>query len=92
MNRRPDILDDTISNAVLFNRKQHTKRGHSCPLGDKSETEIDYKNIQLLKKYTSEKGRILPSRVSSVSTKNQRKLKLAIRRARKLALLPFTIL
>ena len=48
---------------------------------------IDYKNIKLLKKYTSESGRILPSRVTSVSFKKQRELAKSIKRARLLALI-----
>ena len=45
-----------------------------CPLTGKNAPEIDYKNIKLLKKYISENGKILPSRITSVSQKNQRKL------------------
>ena len=49
--------------------------------------KIDYKNIKLLKKYTSENGKILPSRITSVSLKKQRELSLSIKRARNLALI-----
>ncbi|AIF81753.1 30S ribosomal protein S18 [endosymbiont of Acanthamoeba sp. UWC8] len=82
--------NNIISNSVLFNRKQYSKKGSRCPLSGKDAPEIDYKNIQLLKKFISEKGRILPSRISSVSAKKQRELKNAIKRARNIALLPFT--
>ena len=58
-----------------------------CPLTVKNAPEIDYKNIKLLKKYISENGKILPSRVTSVSQKKQRKLSLSIKRARVLALI-----
>ena len=58
-----------------------------CPLTGKNAPEIDYKNIKLLKKYISENGKILPSRVTSVSQKKQRKLSLSIKRARILALI-----
>ena len=58
-----------------------------CPLTGKNAPEIDYKNIKLLKKYISENGKILPSRVTSVSQKKQRKLSLSIKRARVLALI-----
>jgi small subunit ribosomal protein S18 len=83
------MSDTIISNSVLFNRKQYVKKGTRCPLSGKDAPQIDYKNIQLLKKFISEKGRILPSRISSVSAKKQRELMNAIKRARNLALLPF---
>ena len=58
-----------------------------CPLTAKNAPKIDYKNIKLLKKYISENGKILPSRITSVSQKKQRKLSLSIKRARILALI-----
>jgi len=58
-----------------------------CPLSGKNAPTIDYKNIKLLKKYTSENGKILPSRVTNVSQKKQRELSLSIKRARNLALI-----
>ena len=59
----------------------------SCPLSLKGSPEIDYKNIKLLKKYVSENGKILPSRITNVCQKKQRELALSIKRARNLALL-----
>ena len=59
----------------------------NCPLSGKGAPVIDYKNIKLLKKYTSENGKILPSRVTSVSQKKQKQLSLSIKRARSLALI-----
>ena len=59
----------------------------SCPLSIKGAPKIDYKNIKLLKKYLSENGKILPSRITNVSQKKQRELALSIKRARNLALL-----
>tara|TARA_B100000965_G_scaffold307507_1_gene266490 strand:+ start:576 stop:851 length:276 start_codon:yes stop_codon:yes gene_type:complete len=59
----------------------------TCPLSVKGAPEIDYKNVRLLKKYISENGKILPSRITNVSQKNQRKLSLSIKRARNLALI-----
>ena len=61
----------------------------SCPLSGKGAPVVDYKNIDLLRKYTTEKGKILPSRVTQVSTKKQRQLSLSIKRARYLSLIPF---
>jgi len=59
----------------------------SCPLSMKGSPEIDYKNIKLLKKYVSENGKILPSRITNVCQKKQRELALSIKRARNLALI-----
>tara|TARA_B100001113_G_C20872557_1_gene519010 strand:+ start:114 stop:386 length:273 start_codon:yes stop_codon:yes gene_type:complete len=59
----------------------------SCPLSVKGAPIIDYKNIKLLKRYVSENGKILPSRITSVSQKKQRELSLSIKRARNLALI-----
>ncbi len=68
----------------LFSRKKR-----SCPLSGPAAPEIDYKDVKLLSRYISERGRILPSRVTAISAKKQRELKLAIKRSRILALLPF---
>jgi len=51
--------------------------------------EIDYKNERLLRRFISERGKIIPRRITGISSKNQRKLCLAIKRARHLAMLPF---
>ena len=58
-----------------------------CPLSGKGAPKIDYKNIRLLKKYVTENGKILPSRITNVSQKKQRELSLSIKRARNLALI-----
>ena len=59
----------------------------SCPLSAKGAPIINYKNLKLLKKYTSENGKILPSRITNVCQKKQRELSLSIKRARNLALI-----
>ena len=59
----------------------------NCPLSVKGAPIVDYKNVKLLRKYTSDSGRILPSRVTSVSFKKQRELAKSIKRARLLALI-----
>ena len=59
----------------------------SCPLSAKGAPIIDYKNTKLLRRYVSENGKILPSRITNVSQKKQRELSLSIKRARNLALL-----
>jgi len=71
--------------SIFQNQKFKFKK--KCPLSGKGAPRVDYKNIRLLKKYTSENGKILPSRVTSVSLKKQRELSLSIKRARNLALI-----
>tara|TARA_B100000242_G_scaffold161034_1_gene114980 strand:+ start:342 stop:614 length:273 start_codon:yes stop_codon:yes gene_type:complete len=58
-----------------------------CPLSLKGAPTVDYKNIKLLKRYVSENGKILPSRITNISQKKQRELSLSIKRARNLALI-----
>ena len=71
--------------SVFQNHKYKFKK--KCPLSGKGAPIIDYKNIKLLKRYVSENGKILPSRITSVSQKKQRELSLSIKRARNLALI-----
>ena len=66
---------------------QKYKFKKNCPLSGKGAPIVDYKNIKLLKRYISENGKILPSRITSVSQKKQRELSLSIKRARNLALI-----
>ena len=76
----------SYSKLNLF-QKPGIKFFRPCPLSEKNAPLIDYKNIKLLKKYISESGRILPSRITSVSFKKQKELSRSIKRARFLALL-----
>ena len=84
-----NIKKNNQHNLSRLNLFQVTKFGFKkkCPLTGKNAPEIDYKNIKLLKKYISENGKILPSRITSVSQKKQRGLSLSIKRARILALI-----
>ena len=66
---------------------QKYKFKKKCPLSLKGSPVIDYKNIKLLRKYVTENGKIMPSRITSVSQKKQRELSLSIKRARNLALI-----
>ena len=68
-------------------QKPDVKFFRPCPLSGKDAPVIDYKNIKLLRKYISETGRILPSRVTSVSLKKQKEVSRSIKRARLLALI-----
>ena len=76
----------SYSKLNLF-QKPGIKFFRPCPLSRKDAPLVDYKNIKLLKKYLSESGRILPSRITSVSQNKQKKLSRAIKKARLLALL-----
>ena len=64
-------------------------KNYKCPLCSTPNSEINYKNPELIRKFTSERGRILPSRITNICASQQRRLKKAIKRARYLALLPF---
>ena len=66
---------------------QKYKFKKKCPLSGKGAPTVDYKNIKLLRKYITENGKIMPSRITSVSQKKQRELSLSIKRARNLALI-----
>ena len=61
-----------------------------CPFSQKNSPKITYKDIKLLSRYISEKGKITPSRITNVSSKNQKKLSKAIKQARFLSLLSYT--
>ena len=89
MKRKKNIRKKKSSNQSKLSLFQKTdiKYSKSCPLSGKNAPDIDYKNIKVLKKYISESGRILPSRVTSVSFKKQRELARSIKRARILALI-----
>ena len=76
----------TFSKLSIFQPNKY-KFKKNCPLSIKGAPKVDYKNIKLLKRYVSENGKILPSRITNVSQKKQRELSLSIKRARNLALL-----
>ncbi len=65
------------------------KKNKECPLTASGIKEIDYKDVELLQHFITERGKILPRRITNVSFYHQRKLKKAIKQARYMALLPF---
>ena len=67
------------------------RRRKSCPFSGKDAPKIDYKDVRLLQGFISERGKIVPSRITAVSAKKQRALAQAIKRARFLALLPYVL-
>ena len=77
--------------AAAGGRRVFFRRRKSCPLTGPNAPKIDYKDIKLLTRFISERGKMLPSRITSVSSKKQRELSRAIKRARNLALLAFVV-
>jgi small subunit ribosomal protein S18 len=72
-------------------RRPFFRRRKTCPFSGPNAPKIDYKDIKLLQRFISERGKIVPSRITAVSTKKQRELAQAIKRARFLGLLPYVI-
>jgi len=67
------------------------RRRKSCPFSGKNAPKIDYKDVRLLQGFMSERGKIVPSRITAVSAKKQRELSQAIKRARHIGLLPYIV-
>ena len=67
------------------------RRRKTCPFSPKDAPVIDYKDVRLLQGYLSERGKIVPSRITAVSTKKQRELAKAIKRSRHIGLLPYIV-
>ncbi len=79
-----------------YNKNDPTKRHFfrrkkTCPFSMPNSPKIDYKDIKLLNKYVTERGKIVPSRISAISAIKQRELSKAIKRARFLALMPYVL-
>jgi small subunit ribosomal protein S18 len=72
-------------------RRPFFRRRKSCPFSGPNAPKIDYKDVKLLQRFLSERGKIVPSRITAVSTKKQRELAQAIKRARFLGLLPYLL-
>ncbi|MBX9976936.1 MAG: 30S ribosomal protein S18 [Alphaproteobacteria bacterium] len=85
----PRTNDENQARVAQLVKRQFFKRKKSCPFSGKNAQKIDYKDVRMLSRYVSERGKIIPSRISSVSIKKQRELSQAIKRARFLALMPY---
>jgi small subunit ribosomal protein S18 len=72
-------------------RRPFFRRKKTCPFSGANAPKIDYKDVKLLQRFISERGKIVPSRITAVSTKKQRLLANAIKRARFMALLPYVV-
>ena len=88
-NKRNNLKKNKSSNFSKLSIFQPNKYKYkkSCPLSSKGAPIVDYKNVKLLRRYVSENGKILPSRITNISQKKQRELSLSIKRARNLALI-----
>ena len=72
-------------------RRPFFRRHKTCPFSGPNAPKIDYKDVRLLQRFISERGKIVPSRITAVSAKKQRELAQAIKRARFLGLLPYVV-
>lgn len=83
-NNRSNNMDED------FNPKFRKVRKKVCPLCADKNLVLDYKNAEQLKKFTNDKGKILPRRATGACAKHQRDITLAVKRARHIALLPYS--
>ena len=83
--------DDRRGGGAAGARRPFYRRRKSCPFSGPNAPKIDYKDVRLLSRFLSERGKIVPSRITAVSAKKQRELATAIKRARFLALLPYVV-
>ena len=90
MSDNADLIPAARRPAVGARRPFHRRR-KSCPFSGTGAPKSDYKDVRLLSRFLSERGKIVPARITSVSAKKQRELAIAIKRARFLALLPYVI-
>jgi small subunit ribosomal protein S18 len=72
-------------------RRPFFRRRKTCPFSGDNAPKIDYKDVKLLQRYISERGKIVPSRITAVSALKQRELAKAIKRARFMALIPYVV-
>lgn len=80
-----------INIANIPSRRPFARRRKVCPFSGEHAPKLDYKDVKLLQRYLSEKGKIAPARITAVSAKKQRLLAQAVKRARYLALLPYAV-
>ena len=85
-NKRRGKKKGGYQNKLILFQKPDLRLSRSCPLSMKNAPTVDYKNIKLLKRYISDTGKILPSRITSVSQNKQRQLSSAIKKAKTLGL------
>ncbi len=89
--RSDNYGDYQSAGSVPVVRNVFFRRVRGCPLSGEGAPKINYNDTELLSRFISERGRIIPSRISAICAKKQRELAVAIKRARQLALLPFIV-
>ena len=72
-------------------RRPFFRRRKSCPFSGPNAPKIDYKDVRLLQRFVSERGKIVPSRITAVSALKQRVLAQAIKRARFIGIMPYAV-
>lgn len=78
-----------LQNAAQPKQKLFFRRRKVCPFSDEQSPRIDYKDVRLLQRFLTERGKIMPRRITAVSASHQRALSQAVKRARYIALLPY---
>ena len=91
MSDTQDDVNPAQRRTAVGARRPFYRRRKSCPFSGPGAPKIDYKDVRLLSRFLSERGKIVPSRITAVSAKRQRELARAIKRARFLALLPYVV-
>jgi small subunit ribosomal protein S18 len=89
MNKKKKEAFKKYNAMQLQAKQQQPRRKKSDPLKTRGIKYVDFKDIKLLSRFLNEQGKILPSRITGVSSKMQRELTVAIKRARHLGLMPF---
>ena len=91
--RRPETKGEQLWSTSTSSRRAGPfyRRRKTCPFSGANAPKIDYKDVRLLQRYISERGKIVPSRITAVRPKKQRELAKAIKRARFLGLLPYVV-
>ena len=89
--RTGEDINPAARRAAVGARRPFYRRRKSCPFSGPGAPKIDYKDVRLLSRFLSERGKIVPSRITAVSATKQRELAQAIKRARFLALLPYIL-
>jgi small subunit ribosomal protein S18 len=84
------MIAEYATNAAGKDASRRSSRGRGCPFCHESELQIDYKDPATLRYFITERGKLIPRRVSGVCAKHQRSITTAVKRAREVALLPFT--